>query len=89
MTSDKITIVGKIDAQFERVRKLVLERNESWGNAIFAEKGIVSQLGPKERIMVALDHKLHRLKEKPDATDTIDDIIGYLILLLVWERGGT
>ncbi len=65
---------------------LLLEKNKAYGDTANNPPQIFSKLSAREGILARLDDKLSRVKNKglTDKTeDTIDDIIGYLILYKV------
>ena len=64
--------------------KLLKEKNQAYGDTALNPSNIFSKLDSVEAICARLDDKLARIKNKGinDKTeDTIDDIIGYLLLL--------
>ena len=70
---------------------MLLEKNAKYGNSALNPKRIFSQQGSTEQILVRIDDKLSRIATTkalggPDE-DTLNDLIGYLILLKVAARG--
>ena len=64
--------------------KLLKEKNQAYGDTALNPSNIFSKLDSTEAICARLDDKLARIKNKGinDKTeDTVDDIIGYLLLL--------
>jgi len=73
-----------LDKVVERVVKLLKEKNQAYGDTALNPSNIFSKLDSTEAICARLDDKLSRIKNKGinDKTeDTVDDIIGYLLLL--------
>mgnify|MGYP003110453503 FL=1 len=73
------------------IKTLLLEKNAKYGNSALNPKRIFSQQGSTEQILVRIDDKLSRIATTkalggPDE-DTLNDLIGYLILLKVAARG--
>ncbi len=69
-----------------QVEDLLQRKNEAYGDAALNPLNVFSQLGAEEGIRVRLDDKLKRIQNAglSDATeDTLLDVIGYLILLLI------
>jgi hypothetical protein len=68
-----------------RITKLLLEKNIAYGNSALNPIRIFSKASTAEQILVRIDDKLNRLKNGSDypGEDTVDDLIGYLILLKV------
>ena len=73
-----------LDKVVERIVKLLKEKNQAYGDTALNPSNIFSKLDSTEAICARLDDKLARIKNKGinDKTeDTVDDIIGYLLLL--------
>jgi hypothetical protein len=73
-----------LDKVVERVVKLLKEKNAAYGNTALNPPNVFSKLDSTEAICARIDDKLSRIKNKGinDKTeDTVDDIIGYLLLL--------
>ena len=85
-----MTTTAKIALECENIKTLLLEKNANYGNRALEPLGIFSKLNAAEAIQARIDDKLARISNKGlnDATeDTLDDLIGYLILLKI-ARGG-
>ena len=76
----------------EDIRLLLIKKNEDYGNSFHEPINIFSRLSAKEGILIRIDDKLKRLKNLTTSEyeanfesiqDTVRDLIGYLILLLV------
>ncbi len=68
------------------VRDLLLEKNEAYGDSALEPSNIFAKGSAVENICCRIDDKLMRIKNKGinDSTeDTIQDLIGYLILLKI------
>jgi|TARA_X000001382_G_scaffold124676_1_gene109434 non-homologous end joining protein Ku len=73
-----------LDKVSEKIVKLLKEKNSAYGNTALNPPNIFSKLDSTEAICARLDDKLSRIKNRGinDKTeDTVDDIIGYLLLL--------
>lgn len=91
-TQDLIKEVGK------EVVLLLLEKNKAYGDTANNPPQIFSKLSAKEGLLARIDDKLSRIKKlsinhigsdpmkDESGVDTIRDITGYLILLLVQIR---
>lgn len=75
----------KVDAVTGRVGKMLKEKNRSYGNSALDPVRIFSKATPVEQILVRLDDKLSRLKRGDNRfqEDTINDLLGYLVLLVI------
>ena len=73
-----------LDGVVKDVTDLLKSKNKAYGNTALNPPKIFSKLSSTEAICARLDDKLSRIQIKGinDATeDTIDDVIGYLLLL--------
>lgn len=68
------------------VRDLLLEKNEAYGDSALNPANIFSQGNAVDSLCARIDDKLMRIKSRgitDETEDTIQDLIGYLILLKV------
>ena len=82
-TSDLIKEVS------QEVTNLLLEKNNAYGDSALRPVGIFSKGNAVDSLCARIDDKLMRIKSKgiTDATeDTVQDLIGYLILLKIAIR---
>lgn len=73
----------------QEVTDLLLEKNAAYGDSALNPVGIFSKGNAIDSLCARLDDKLMRIKSKgiTDATeDTVQDLIGYLILLKIAIR---
>jgi len=66
------------------ITELLILKNKAYGNTALNPTNIFSKLSATEAICARLDDKIARIKNKGinDKTeDTVDDLIGYLLLL--------
>jgi len=70
----------------KRIEKMLLDKNKQYGNSIMEPLRVFSTAKIDEQIKVRIDDKLSRLMRGNDQmesdTDVIEDLIGYLIMLL-------
>ena len=81
----------QIVAATNRVRKLLLEKNEAYGDSALSPLNIFSSASAEYGIRQRIDDKLKRIKNAGlnDATeDTLLDLAGYLILLIIARDEG-
>ena len=75
------------------IRDLLIRKNEAYGDSALEPDNIFSKLDSAQAICARIDDKLSRIKNVglDDKTeDTLDDLIGYMILLkIARERGGS
>ena len=74
----------ELDIVVRQITNLLKEKNKAYGNTALNPTNIFSRLNASEAICARLDDKLARIKNKGinDKTeDTVDDLIGYLLLL--------
>ena len=70
----------------DEICTLLVEKNAKYGNSALEPTRIFSKASTTEQLLVRIDDKLSRIKttglEAPDE-DTLNDLIGYLILLKI------
>ena len=86
-------ISTKIATTCEDIKTLLLEKNLKYGNSAVEPINVFSKLDNAAAICARIDDKLSRIANSGlnDATeDTLDDLIGYLVLLKIarGERNG-
>lgn len=92
MNDEEITldlVQGLIAEECDAVKELLLQKNREYGNSAVQPKRIFSSASPVEQIKVRIDDKLSRLSTRGDKEikeDTVQDLMGYLILLKVAQR---
>jgi len=78
-----------IEMECDSVKELLLAKNREYGNSALEPIGVFSCADPVEQIKVRIDDKLSRIRttsRMDDVTiheDTVQDLIGYLVLLQV------
>jgi hypothetical protein len=76
----------KIEQTCDSIKKLLLDKNAKYGNSAINPVRVFSKADNVEQLLVRIDDKLSRIKttglEAPDE-DTLNDLIGYLILLKI------
>ncbi|MBN1574734.1 MAG: hypothetical protein JW984_16175 [Deltaproteobacteria bacterium] len=80
----------KIKAKCEEISDLLIRKNWDYGNSVFNPVGIFSKAPPIEALKVRIDDKLSRIAssgEKNFKEDTLLDLTGYLILLIIALEG--
>lgn len=89
-----MTTREQIENVMKNITSLLIDKNADYGDS-FRNEGIISQgLSPSERLTVRIDDKIERMRNLailPDeitevnesVNDTIHDLIGYLVLLLI------
>ena len=73
----------------EAVRDLLLEKNEAYGDSAPNPANIFAKGSAIENLCARIDDKLMRIKMRgitDETEDTVQDLIGYLILLKVALR---
>jgi hypothetical protein len=81
---DNADFAWHLDKVTEKVTNLLKEKNAAYGNSALNPANIFSKLDAVESLLVRMDDKIMRIKNKGinDKTeDTVDDLIGYLLLL--------
>tara|TARA_R110000765_G_scaffold97266_2_gene183005 strand:+ start:4149 stop:4586 length:438 start_codon:yes stop_codon:yes gene_type:complete len=73
-----------LDKVVEKITNLLKEKNEAYGNTALNPTNIFSKLDSTEAICARIDDKLARISNRginDETEDTVDDVIGYLLLL--------
>lgn len=82
---------GKIREAIKSIEKLLIGKNEQYGDSALDPIGIFSKGDAESLIRVRIDDKLSRLARGNDSIesdmDIVDDLIGYLILLKITMEG--
>ena len=77
-------VAARIAAECDRIKALLLEKNRKYGNSALEPVRVFSKADATEQIRVRIDDKLCRLaRGLDDDEDTVLDLVGYLVLLLV------
>lgn len=69
-----------------QLKELLLEKNNAYGNSALDPLGVFSSCNASEGIKIRLDDKLKRIANAglvEDTEDTLIDIAGYIILLMI------
>lgn len=79
---------SKISQMCQEIEMMLLAKNEAYGDSALNPVRIFSGSSTVEQINVRLDDKLSRLSRGHtfEEEDTILDLVGYLVLLLIAER---
>lgn len=75
----------RIEETCDKIKNLLLEKNRAYGDSALSPVRIFSNASAEEQLLVRLDDKISRLargKEFP-GDDTLMDLAGYLVLLMV------
>lgn len=64
---------------------MLIEKNRKYGNSALSPIRVFSKASPEEQILVRMDDKLNRIRNRQndEDEDVIMDLAGYLILLMV------
>lgn len=73
----------------DELKAFLLAKNKAYGNSALEPKRIFSRADTKEQILVRIDDKLSRIanRESYPGDDDVLDLLGYLVLLRVANRG--
>ena len=80
--SDFVESVNRITGN---VAALLIEKNQSYGNAALDPIRVFSNASAEEQLLVRIDDKLSRIQRGHEyqGEDTILDLLGYLVILLI------
>ena len=74
----------KLDEEVKKIVDLLKSKNQAYGNTALNPTKIFSKLSATEAICARIDDKLARITNRginDETEDTVDDLIGYLLLL--------
>ena len=73
----------------DTIKALLIDKNRKYGNSVLEPIRIFSKADTIEQIKVRIDDKLNRVRniQWDDSEDTIDDLIGYLVILKIALKG--
>ena len=80
----KTPTANRIEKAIDKVKELLIEKNKSYGDSALKPANIFAKGSAVDNLTARIDDKLMRIENKgiTDKTeDTLDDLIGYLILL--------
>ena len=72
------------------IKDLLLEKNAKYGDSALTPMQVFSKLNAEEAICARIDDKMSRIKNSglnADTEDTLNDLIGYLVLLKIARKG--
>ena len=75
-----------IEKKCRELKELLLRKNDAYGDAALQPLGVFSSCNASEGIKIRLDDKLKRIANAglvSDTEDTLIDIAGYIILLMI------
>ena len=88
MSARDDAFAAAVRAELDAVADLLIAKNLAYGNSALDPVRIFSKADPSEQIKVRIDDKLSRIARGSDAgEDVILDLLGYLVLLRLSERG--
>ena len=81
---DPNSFSNRLDKEVKEIVELLKEKNAAYGNTALNPTNVFSKLNATEAICARIDDKLARISNRginDETEDTIDDLIGYLLLL--------
>lgn len=81
----------RIAAECDALKAMLLAKNAAYGDSAMDPVRVFSKASPSEQIRVRIDDKISRLSRghamaDESMRDTVRDLIGYLVLLLIVEE---
>jgi len=77
----------KIETTCDSIKQLLLDKNAKYGNSALNPVRVFSKADNQEQLLVRIDDKLSRIARGAGMDgvdeDTLNDLIGYLILLKI------
>ena len=79
----------KVHAVLTDIETMLVEKNRAYGDSALNPVRVFSTADPREQLRVRIDDTLSRLaRGKAAGEDTVKDLLGYLVLLLISENEG-
>ena len=79
-----MTTAEKISAKCDDIREMLVEKNQKYGDSALYPMRVFSRGSNHEQLRIRIDDKLSRIHAGViDDEDTILDLCGYLVLLLI------
>ena len=78
----------KVEIICTGIANMLKQKNKSYGNSALDPIRVFSKSSIQEQLFVRIDDKLSRIKRGNNSfnEDTVKDLIGYLIILLISEE---
>ena len=72
----------------DKIKESLIEKNRKYGNSALDPIRVFSKATPEEQILVRMDDKLSRIKNRQndDDEDPFLDLVGYLVLYLAQQE---
>jgi hypothetical protein len=83
---EKLDTIDEVRYILQGILELLEEKNKAYGDSALNPIRLFSRVDAVESLCVRIDDKLNRIKNKgitPDTEDSIQDLIGYLVLLQI------
>ncbi len=83
------TVEQLIGQTCDDLKRMLLEKNQQYGNSALDPLRVFSKASTVEQILVRIDDKLSRMKRGrglDDSEDVVQDLTGYLILLRIAQK---
>lgn len=79
------TTAERIAAKCDELKAMLLEKNRKYGDSALTPCRVFSKANAVEQILVRIDDKLNRIKNRQDDDDedAVMDLAGYLVLLMI------
>ena len=83
------TFEDQVTSVLDDIKDLLISKNKKYGDSALNPKRIFSKADGIEQIKIRIDDKLSRLANQStdEDEDVVDDLIGYLILLKIAQKG--
>jgi hypothetical protein len=86
--NNKMTPADRIRSTCNELADFLIEKNQAYGNSALEPIRIFSKGDNKEQLRTRIDDKLARIMRGHEyqTEDTVKDLAGYLILLMIAEK---
>ena len=86
---ERLDTIAEAFLILEGIQKMLEQKNKAYGDSALNPIRLFSQVNAVESLCVRIDDKINRIKNRgltPDTEDSINDLIGYLVLLQVARK---
>lgn len=85
----RLDTIAEASVILDGIKNMLEQKNKAYGDSALNPIRLFSQADAVESLCVRIDDKINRIKNKgitPDTEDSVEDLIGYLVLLQVARK---
>jgi len=88
-TKEELDTIGEVAVVLDSILKMLEKKNTAYGDSALNPIRLFSRVDAIESLCVRIDDKINRIKNRGitrDTEDSVQDLIGYLVLLQVAKK---